>query len=73
MSKEAPHDQGNRTIDQLSRLRTAWHSDCSDCLVTFVLGEEPEELVLTEDEAAVVQLFTAEGLVPTLRYKPVAH
>ncbi|MGB8178820.1 MAG: hypothetical protein WCF63_01485 [Acidimicrobiales bacterium] len=47
--------------------------DCSDCLVSFVLGEEPDELVLTEDEAAVVQLFTAEGLVPTLRYKPVTH
>ncbi|HEY1825272.1 MAG TPA: hypothetical protein VGG21_04845 [Acidimicrobiales bacterium] len=42
--------------------------DCSDCLVTFVLGGEPDALVLTEDEANVVQLFTAEGLVPTLKY-----
>ncbi|MGH3733958.1 MAG: hypothetical protein ACRDVC_11420 [Acidimicrobiales bacterium] len=47
--------------------------DCSDCLVTFVLGEEPDALVLTEDDAVVVQLFTAEGLVPTLKFDPVAR
>jgi hypothetical protein len=43
--------------------------DCSDCLVTFILGEEPEELVMTAEEADVIQLFTAEGLVPTLKYR----
>jgi hypothetical protein len=37
------------------------------------LGEEPEELVLTEEEAQVVQLFTAEGLVPSLKYHPVVR
>ena len=47
--------------------------DCSDCLVTFVLGEEPDALSLTEDEAQVVQLFTAEGLVPTLKFHPVVR
>jgi hypothetical protein len=47
--------------------------DCSDCLVTFIMGEEPEELVLTEEEAHVVHLFTAEGLVPTLKFDPVAR
>jgi hypothetical protein len=47
--------------------------DCSDCLVTFILGEEPEALNLTEDEAHVVQLFTAEGLVPTLKFHPVVR
>jgi hypothetical protein len=47
--------------------------DCSDCLVTFVLGEEPEALSLTQDEVQVVQLFTAEGLVPTLKFHPVVR
>jgi hypothetical protein len=47
--------------------------DCSDCLVTFVLGGEPDALNLTEDEAQVVQLFTAEGLVPTLKFHPVVR
>ncbi|HVA52225.1 MAG TPA: hypothetical protein VNF05_01805 [Acidimicrobiales bacterium] len=42
--------------------------DCSDCLVTFVLGETPDELVMTAREAEVVQLFTAEGLLPTLKF-----
>jgi len=42
--------------------------DCSDCLVTFVLGETPDELVMTAREAEVVRLFTAEGLLPTLKF-----
>ena len=45
--------------------------DCADCLVSFVLGEEPDALVLSEQDAQVVQLFTAQGLVPTLKYHPV--
>jgi hypothetical protein len=44
--------------------------DCADCLVSFVLGEEPDELVLTDDEATIVQLFTSQGLIPTLKYHP---
>jgi hypothetical protein len=47
-------------------------SDCSDCLVTFILGETPEELVMSASEAQVIQLFTAEGLLPTLKYHPSA-
>jgi hypothetical protein len=42
--------------------------DCSDCLVSFVLGGTPDELVMTADEAHVVELFTAEGLIPTLKF-----
>lgn len=44
-------------------------SDCADCLVTFVLGEEPEALVLSPHEAEVVGLFTTEGLVPSLKFR----
>jgi hypothetical protein len=46
-------------------------SDCDDCLVTFVLGETPDEMVLSEDDADVVELLTAEGLLPTLKFNPV--
>jgi hypothetical protein len=45
--------------------------DCSDCLVSFVLGEEPDTLVLSESDAQVIELFTAEGLVPTLKFDRV--
>jgi hypothetical protein len=47
--------------------------DCSDCLVSFVLGETPDELVMTAKEVEVVQLFTAEGLLPTLKFHRTAH
>lgn len=43
--------------------------DCADCLVTFVLGDTPDELVMSSDDIDVVQLFTAEGLLPTLKYR----
>lgn len=43
--------------------------DCADCLVSFVLGETPDELTLTHDEAQVLDLFRREGLVPSLRYR----
>jgi hypothetical protein len=33
-----------------------------------VLGETPDELVMTAKEVEVVQLFTAEGLLPTLKF-----
>lgn len=43
--------------------------DCGDCLVSFVLGETPEQLVMNERDAQVIELFTSEGLVPTLKYR----
>ena len=44
---------------------------CEDCLVTFVLGEEPGELTINPIEAEVIELFTREGMLPTLRYRSV--
>lgn len=44
--------------------------DCADCLVTFVLGGEPDELVMSGVDVDVVELFTAEGLLPTLKFEP---
>lgn len=43
--------------------------DCADCLVSFVLGEEPGELVMTSSDADVVQLFTAQGMIPRLKFQ----
>jgi hypothetical protein len=43
--------------------------DCEDCLVSFVLGETPDELVMTSDDADVVQLFTAQGMMPRLKFQ----
>lgn len=42
--------------------------DCQDCLVTHVLGGTPEELVMTAEDVDVVQLFTAQGMLPRLRF-----
>jgi len=45
--------------------------DCADCLVTFVLGETPEALELSAQDADVVELLTAGGLLPTLKFTRV--
>lgn len=42
--------------------------DCQDCLVSYVLGGPPEALEMTSDDADVVALFTAQGMLPRLRY-----
>lgn len=42
--------------------------DCHDCLVSFVLGAEPDELALDAEASRVADLFVAEGLVPHLRF-----
>jgi len=43
--------------------------DCEDCLVSFVLGEEPGHLAMTSEEAHVVELFNAQGMIPRLRFE----
>ena len=43
-------------------------NDCGDCLVSFVIGEQPEALELSNDDSNIVQLLQSEGLVPRLRY-----
>ncbi len=42
--------------------------DCADCLVSFVLGETPEQLDMSLADVVVVDLFTREGLLPTLKF-----
>jgi hypothetical protein len=46
--------------------------DCRDCLVSFVLGEEPDSLELDVEAARVADLFVAEGLVPHLRFVSIS-
>ena len=43
--------------------------DCADCLVSFVLGGEPEHLEMTTRDVDVVELFTSQGMMPHLRFE----
>ena len=47
-------------------------SACDDCVVTYLLRNDDvdvdAELVLDRDQARVVQLFGAAGMVPRLRF-----
>ncbi len=43
--------------------------DCADCLVSFVLGGDPDQLTMTAEDVSVVELLTAQRLVPRLRYR----
>ena len=45
---------------------------CEDCLVTFVLGREPDDAVVVDaDEARALRMLSRAGLVPELRYSGV--
>jgi hypothetical protein len=47
-------------------------SACGDCVVTFLLRDDPSEhepLVLDVDQARVVQLLGRAGLVPDLKFR----
>ncbi len=43
--------------------------DCEDCLVSFVLGDTPDELAMTSHDADIVQLFTSQGMMPRLKFQ----
>jgi hypothetical protein len=43
---------------------------CDDCVVTFLLGREPDDAVVIDAaEARAVRLLAAVGLVPVLRHE----
>ncbi|MBU6233542.1 MAG: hypothetical protein KJS64_04765 [Acidobacteria bacterium] len=42
--------------------------DCDDCLVSYVLGESPDQLTMTSDEVVMTEMLTSEGLIPRLRF-----
>jgi hypothetical protein len=42
---------------------------CEDCVVTFLLGREPDDAVVIDaDEARAMRMLERAGLVPTLRF-----
>jgi hypothetical protein len=38
--------------------------------VSYVLGDEPDQLELSVEDAKVTRLFVEGGLVPALRFRP---
>ena len=47
-------------------------SACDDCLVSFVLGREPDDAVVVDvAEARAMRMLARAGLVPTLRHSEV--
>ena len=46
---------------------------CDDCVVSFLLGREPEDAVVIDaDEARAMRMLERAGLVPTLRFSTEA-
>jgi hypothetical protein len=44
-------------------------SACDDCVVTFLLGREPDDAVVIDaDEARAMRMLEHAGLVPSLRF-----
>ena len=42
---------------------------CDDCLVSFVLGRDPDDAVVIDaEEARTVRMLAKAGLVPSLRF-----
>jgi len=47
---------------------------CDDCLVSFVLGRDPDDAVVIDaDEARAVRSLARVGLVPAIRHVPRAE
>lgn len=46
---------------------------CSDCVVTFICGREPDDAVIIDaGEVRAVRMLIRAGLVPQLRHVPAA-
>lgn len=46
---------------------------CDDCVVSFLLGREPDDAVVIDaDEARAMRMLERAGLVPTLRFSTQA-
>lgn len=46
--------------------------DCEDCLVTFVLGDRPEELTFDTELAEMATLLSSHGMIPRLKFHRVS-
>jgi hypothetical protein len=46
---------------------------CDDCVVSFIVGREPDDAVVVDaDEARAVRLLARAGLVPDVRHESQA-
>ena len=46
---------------------------CDDCVVTFLLGREPDDaIVIDADEARAMRMLESAGLLPSLRFHATA-
>jgi hypothetical protein len=60
--------EGGLTID-CDRCALRETAACDDCVVTFLLGREPDDAVVIDaDEARAMRMLERAGLVPTLRF-----
>lgn len=46
--------------------------DCDDCLVSFVLGGEPDELTMSTEVADVAGMLASQGMIPRLKFRHVS-
>jgi hypothetical protein len=61
--------EGGLTID-CDRCELRETAACDDCVVTFLLGREPDDAVVIDaDEARAMRMLERAGLVPTLRFR----
>jgi hypothetical protein len=64
--------EGGLTIDCV-RCTLQGTDACSDCVVTFLLGREPDDAVVIDaDEARAMRMLERAGLVPSLRFNTTA-
>lgn len=67
----APGD-GSFTVDCADCAHRAT-AVCDDCVVSFIVGREPDDAVVVDaDEARAVRLLARAGLVPDVRHESQA-
>ena len=68
-SRDADQEpEGGLTID-CDRCALNQTEACEDCVVSFVLGREPDDAVVIDaEEARAMRLLGRAGLVPVLRF-----
>ena len=64
--------EGGLTID-CDRCTLQGTDACDDCVVTFLLGRDPDDAVVIDaDEARAMRMLERAGMVPSLRYTDAA-
>ena len=60
---------GTITVECDSCVMTGTHA-CDDCVVTFLLGREPDDaIVIDAEEARAIHMLEQAGLLPALRFQ----